>query len=189
MKTAMVLVAGVMIASTALVGQNDPATEERYRMKYGRHTPAEAARRNAVTAADAVEYLGQACCRHMKHETSTGKLALHSASREAWFKLKYGRGTPAAEARQRSMDEHVATHVRKCEELGRCPLVAADIGTTNTNLATASGSRREATFRAKYGRSAPSEESRAASAAKVERLPVAASHAVACEMECCKQTV
>jgi hypothetical protein len=185
MKTAMVLFAGVMISTTALATQGDPMAEERYRMKYGRYTAAEEARQKAAKerAADATEYVGQSCCRHMKHEHSVGKMTPNSVSAEAHFKIKYGRSTPGAEAREKPAAEQVATHIRKCAELDRCPLVAAVNATSSTNIAVASS---EAWFWAKYGRSAPSEERKAATPAKEDRPLVAAASPVPCEMECCK---
>lgn len=185
MKTAMVLFAGVVIATTALAAQGDPMAEERYRMKYGRYTPAEEARQKAAKAraADVTEYVGQSCCRHMKHENSAEKVTPNSASSEAHFKMKYGRATPGAEARAKAAEEQVATHIRKCAELDRCPLVAVKNATSSTNVAV---SNSEAWFRAKYGRSAPSEERKAATPAKDERLLVAATNPAPCEMDCCK---
>ena len=185
MKNAMVLFAGVMIATTALVAQGDPMAEERYRMKYGRYTPAEEARQKAAKerAADATEYVGQSCCRHMKHENSGEKVTPNSASTEAYFKMKYGRSVPGAEAREKAAAEQVATHIRKCVELNRCPLVAVINATPSRNVAV---SNSEAWFQAKFGRKAPSGERRAAIAAKEDQPLVAAANPVPCEMECCK---
>lgn len=188
MKTAMVLFAGVVIASATLVGQGDPMAEERYRMKYGRYTPAEEARQKAAKekATDVTEYVGQSCCRHMKHGVSGETVTLNSTSTEAWFKMKYGRSTPGAEASQKAAEEQLAAHIRKCVELDRCPLVAVGNATSSTNVTAASVSTSEAWFRAKFNRGAPSEERRAAIAAKDERLLVASTNPLPCEMACCK---
>jgi hypothetical protein len=185
MKTAMFLFAGVMISTTALATQGDPMAEERYRMKYGRYTPAEEARQKAAKerSADATAYVGQSCCRHMKHETTVERVTLNSASTEAYFKMKYGRSIPGAEAREKAAEEQVAMHIRKCAELDRCPLVAVENATSSRNVAA---SNSDAWFRAKYGRSVPSVERKVATLAKDERLLVAAANPVPCEMECCK---
>ena len=60
MKTPRFFLTGVVFAIAASAASNDQLAEERYRMKYGRYTPAEEARREAVVAGrkGTVEYVG-----------------------------------------------------------------------------------------------------------------------------------
>ncbi|MEO7652309.1 MAG: hypothetical protein ABIZ80_17730 [Bryobacteraceae bacterium] len=184
MKTATVLFAGVMIASMALGQAGDPFAEERYHRKYGRYTPAEEARRKA--AKDETKYVGQACCRNMAHEALAGQVAMTSSGTEAYFRAKYGRAAPAAQARQKATDEQTATHIGKCAELGRCALVAAE--TASTNLSAANLSETEARFRAKYGWSAPNKTPPASNPPTQHQSLLAANDHVPCEEACCKQS-
>ena len=65
-----------------------------------------------------MEYVGQACCRHMPHDTA---LAAEPSANEAWFRAKFGRNTPAYEAGKKAVEVQVAAHVARCAELGRFP--------------------------------------------------------------------
>ena len=186
MKTARVFLTGVVFAVAAFAASNDQFAEERYRMKYGRYTPAEEARRKAVAAEknDAVEYVGQACCRHMPHDTA---LAMKPSANDAWFRAKFGRNTPAYEAGKKAVEVQVAAHVAKCAELGRCPLTAvskaADTTTVARNL-TETGARLEM----KYGRTLGAEEHRKATPAAPEERPLlAVTEHSPCTEACCKQ--
>src|SRR5262245_55564624 len=115
MKRSVSFVAGMMVASVVPAGVRDPAAEERYRSKYGRHTVAEEAD-GAVRGAVADE-AASACCRTVtasKSAMATPKLV---AEQEARFAAKYGRPTPQAEARQQAVKADLAAHTRKCIEL------------------------------------------------------------------------
>jgi hypothetical protein len=187
MKTAMFLFAGtmMMIMSATNAADNDRLAEERYRMKYGRYSPGEETRRQGAPKKTKA-YAGQSCCQRLKQETPAEKSSPNSFNTEAWHKAKHGRATPGAEAREKAAEEIVARHIRKCEALGQCPLVAAEESPSSTNVAGTSVSRDEAWFRAKYGRATPGEGRKAGEADKNEQRLIASTSYVPCEMECCK---
>ena len=186
MKTPKVFLTGVVFAIAAFAASNDQLAEERYRMKYGRYTPAEEARLKVVAAErkDAVEYVGQACCRHMPHDNAL--VAREPSANEAWFRAKFGRNTPAYEGGKKVVEAQVAAHVVKCAELGRCPLIAvskaADTTTVARNL-----TETEARLRMKYGRTFGAEERRKATPAATEERPLlATAEHSPCTEACCK---
>ena len=85
-----ILMAGALLASMAFASQADPFREERFKMKTGRYTPAEEARRLALNHKE-VECGNQACCRneHSGARTQSGDSA--SAWVNRWFQAKWGR--------------------------------------------------------------------------------------------------
>jgi hypothetical protein len=98
MKTVMVFVAGAMFLSTAF--GNDPGFEERYRMKTGRYTPAEEARRLA-RAKPVMNCAEHGCCTNHEEQAAGAKsdVTLGDASAETRFRMKFGRSSPAEESR------------------------------------------------------------------------------------------
>lgn len=186
MKTPRFFLTGVVFAIAASAASNDQLAEERYRMKYGRYTPAEEARREAVAAGrkDTVEYVGQACCRHMPHDTA---LAVKPSANEAWFRAKFGRNTPAYAAGKKAVEVQVAAHVAKCAEVGRCPLTTVNKATDTTRVAR-NLTENEARLQMKYGRTFGADERRRVTPAAAEERPLlAATEHSPCTEACCKQ--
>lgn len=186
MKTAKVFLSGVVFAFVAFAASSDQLAEERYRMKYGRYTPAEEARRKAVAdkRKDAAEYVGQACCRNMPHDTA---LTVKPSANEAWFRAKFGRSTPAYEAEKRAVEVQVVAHVAKCKELGRCPLPLVTKSVDTTTVAR-NLTETEARLQMKYGRTFGTEERRnAAPTATEERPLLAVTEHSPCTEACCKK--
>lgn len=104
MKTAMVFIAGAMFLSTAFA--NDPGFEERYKMKTGRYTPAEDARREAVKAAAKESRAKQmincgkhGCCTGDERAVAKSEPPVGDPGAEARLRMKFGRSSPAEEAR------------------------------------------------------------------------------------------
>ena len=179
MRRTIVLLTGAMLSLTAFGGSTDTSAEERYRMKYGRYTPAEEARQKTQREAQAkiaaaVEVA--TCCRYMNASLQNAGVA--DTFVESHFRIKYGRSTPAAEARERAAAEETATHVRRCEELGKCTLMRADARAAASSALAVGESWREAWFRAKYGRSLPVKTEEPKLFASADRM--------GCEHECCK---
>jgi len=165
---------GIMVASAALAGTHDPMAEERYRMKYGRYTPAEEARR---AARPEVNHEAGACCRTM-HGSSTSALVGSDASGQgARFAAKFGRIPPQAEARTRVVEADLAAHVMKCVEIGQCARVHT---AATAAIVTSAPTDAQLRLRAKYGVTAPSQP------ARQERLLVASADMGGCEHECCR---
>lgn len=178
MKKNQVFFAGALLAVAAFGQSGDPFAEERFRQKTGRYTPAEEARQNALRSTKVKNAATEApsCCRYIKG--SLGNESVDPASNEARFRIRYGRSTPAAEAREKAGVQEAALLVRKCVELGKCTLMRADRVETNTVRATAGDPGRAARFQAKIGRDLPGEE------ANVRPL-LASRTPVACKHECC----
>jgi hypothetical protein len=118
MKTAMVFMAGAMFLSTAF--GSDSGSEERFRMKTGRYTPAEEARREAakIAAKGAVARQGISCAKHgccANHEEHAVVAKLEvtpgDPGAEERFRMKFGRSSPAEARRvaaaQRATNEPV----------------------------------------------------------------------------------
>ena len=185
MKTSKVFLSGVVFAITAFAASSDQFAGERYRMKYGRYSPVEETRRKAVAAERKdVEYVGQACCRNMPHDTA---LAGKPSANEAWFRAKLGRNTPAYEAGKKANEVLVAAHVARCAELGRCPLTLvtkdAYTSTVARNL-----TETEARRHMKYGRTFGPEGRRNATPTATEERPLlAVTEHSPCTEACCKQ--
>src|SRR4051794_463994 len=90
------------------VTQGDPAAEERFRMKYGRYTPAEESRREAVRiaanegrTAHVLSCVKHGCCTSQKEAVIVAKSEATAGDpgAEARFRMKYGRSSPAQESR------------------------------------------------------------------------------------------
>jgi hypothetical protein len=127
MKTAMVFIAGAMFLSTAF--GSDSGSEERFRMKTGRYTPAEEARREAakIAAKETGAKQGMSCAKHGCCTNHEGQASVAKAEvtpgdpgTEERFRMKFGRISPAAESRvaaaQRATNEPVLlASVNMCE--------------------------------------------------------------------------
>jgi len=105
MNTLITLVmAGALVATSVVAGVNDQLTEERYRAKYGRYTPAEESRRKAaeVTRAHtATACEREACCQRIASKASVNRRVLgvlSNSDADARFRAKWGRGFVDAEA-------------------------------------------------------------------------------------------
>lgn len=160
MQTLRVLLTGIVFAIAAIAASNDQFVEERYRMKYGRYR-------------DAVAYVGQACCRHMPHDTA---VTVKPSANEAWFRAKFGRNTPAFEAGKKAVEVQVAAQVAECAELGLRPLTAVR-----------KAAETEARLQMKYGRTFGAEERLKVMPAGTEERPlVAAAEHSPCTDACCK---
>ena len=133
MKTAMVVFAGAMFTSMAMAAVSDQFSEERYRAKYGRYTPAQESRLKDMQAASAVtatEPAGPACCRSWhRQDRLVVSTSISSGTR---FRAKYGRSLAIDERDRRSVEVPPKTE-------------ASNPVTTTSN--------EEARFVAKYGRS------------------------------------
>jgi hypothetical protein len=184
----MVLFAGAMLAFAALAETNTSLVEERYRAKYGRYTSAEEASRGLAKETAGTQYVGQACCRNMKPEAGTESATLSGPGTEAWYRMKYGRNAPRAEARELRAKDALAKHVHKCEELNSCPLVAT-VALTPRETVPSTVSEARARLQAKYGRSDLGGEERRAPVTSNEQSALrTASATVSCEHECCKHS-
>ena len=105
MRTVIFLIAGAMSFSTAF-GQGDPGFEERFKMKTGRYSPAEEARREkaGLAAKQANAKLvticdKHGCCTRTEQAVAKSATTLGDPGAEARFRMKYGRSSPAEEAR------------------------------------------------------------------------------------------
>ena len=150
MKTATVVFAGAMFASMVMAAVSDQSSEERYRAKYGRYTPAQKSRVRdvqAASAATATEPAGPVCCRSWhRHDRLVVSTSISTGDR---FRAKYGRSLAVEERDRRSAEEHLAVHRGKCLEIGQCSLMSPKTEASNAVTATSS---EEARFVAKYGR-------------------------------------
>jgi hypothetical protein len=95
MKTFLnVMLAAAMLVSVSLSADGDPLREERFKAKTGRYTPAEEARRQALTA----RCSDHECCRH-KHVAAQQATAATNW-KNLWFQSKWGRSIRMDELRQ-----------------------------------------------------------------------------------------
>jgi hypothetical protein len=172
MRTKAMLCAGAVLSLAAFANSTDSFTEERYRAKYGRYTPAAEARQKLVAKPEA-----PACCRSVS--ASFKNAPRWQASAEAVFRTKHGRNTPAGEAREKLAATERRMHLLSCAELGKCTFMQPDKPPVLTSSAAAVDSWREEFFRAKYGRAfqVNTEAELSLSAAKVT-----------CEHDCCKRS-
>jgi len=105
MRIVIFLIAGVMSLSTAF-GKGDPGFEERFKMKTGRNTPAEESRRQiaSLAAKQAKAKPAMSCDKHgcrtrTDQAVAKSAITLGDPGAEARFRMKYGRSSPAEEAR------------------------------------------------------------------------------------------
>ena len=105
MRTIIFVIAGAMSLSTAF-GQGDPGFEERFKMKTGRSTPAEEARREkarlAAKQAKAKPVMScdkHGCCTRTEEAVAKSTATLGDPGFQERYKMKNGRYTPAEEAR------------------------------------------------------------------------------------------
>ena len=98
MKTFLaVLFAGAMLSTAAFSADGDPYREERFKAKYGRYTPAEEARRQAIVQqerATAKQCASYECCSHKRVAQENSKVT-GSAWLNLWSQSKWGRTIPA----------------------------------------------------------------------------------------------
>lgn len=174
MKSVMVFIAGAMFLSTAFA--NDHGFEERYKMKMGRYTPAEEARRETARiaakesrASQVMHCAKHGCCTNREEQTAVAKAEVPRGDPgfEERYRMKTGRFTPAQEARieanRITAKEVVAKQVVNCAKHGCC-----------TN-------REEQNALAKPDAS-PAEQSQAAGSELTTDDPQAGM----CERDCCK---
>ena len=176
MKSTIILLTGIVVGATAFAA-TDAMAEERYRIKYGRYTPAEEARR--ATRTEVSQDTAGACCRT---HPSIAAVMTDAPGQEARFAAKYGRLTPQAEARKRRSDAGLAAHVKECVEIGQCSRMH---GATAVKAVAPSGQTdADLRLRAKYGQTAPTHVRQDASSQ--ERQLIASTQTGGCEHECCK---
>jgi hypothetical protein len=109
MKTVVILLAGALSLSTAF--GSDPFAEERFKAKYGRYTPAEEARREALKKAEKAAKLQKSehaeagmcdmpdCCKSQSKTGAKAEVSTADTHAEALFRAKYGRPSPVKEVR------------------------------------------------------------------------------------------
>jgi hypothetical protein len=162
-----ILFTAAILTYTASGAVNDSGAEERFRMKYGRNTPAGEARARAVSKVS--PNCQQGCCQHMNNEFTINLPAGgNDAGAEERFRAKWGRNTPSSEAAAS------AAHAKTT--------VPTDLLAARNNDSGA-----EERFRMKFGRNTPFEERRQAIArsATTDRVMVAAADRAACDPDCC----
>ena len=128
MKTIILFVAAAMSLSTAF--GSDPGFEERFKMKTGRYTPAEEARREKASIAarqaqtkPVMNCDKHECCTRTEQLVAESTTTLGDPGAEARFQTKFGRISPAEEARISAAKRPTAESVllasaRTCE--GAC---------------------------------------------------------------------
>src|SRR5438270_13831518 len=101
MRTVILFIAGAMSLSNAF-GQGDPGFEERVKMKTGRYTRAEEARRETASLAaktakakPAMNCDKHGCCTRTGQAAAKSATTLPDPGAEARFRMKYGRSSPA----------------------------------------------------------------------------------------------
>jgi hypothetical protein len=179
MRNKAIIFAGIMVASVAFAGTNDPMAEDRYRSKYGRYTPAEEARKAArlEVKADAAP----PCCHPaeaMRSRTVTW------SEQEARFAAKYGRPAPSVAAGDQAARNELAAHTEKCIALGHCARSHSTI--TKAPAVTTQPGESDLRFQAKYGVAPPSVARRAVRSQ--EPLAAAANAGAGCQLECCRSS-
>lgn len=156
MKSTIIFVAA-LFTSAAIASANPQLSEEQYRAKYGRYSPAHEKRLKSTQAANAQD--PAVCCRSIH---SPGQIP----DSEARYRAKYGVNSPAEEARQNAAQKELAAHLAKCVELGECPRMPV------LESAAAPVSPIEARLQAKYGLPA--------------KRPEPVQPAAPCEHACCQ---
>ena len=168
----------------------DPAAEERFRMKFGRSTPAEEARQKAAQE----EYTKNMrdCAEHgcrMAHEktvTVAATPATADPGAEERFRMKFGRSTPAEEARLKTAREVYAKNMRNCADHG-CGSMAHEKTVTAAATRATADPGAEDRFRMKFGRNTPAEERRqTATATHPEKTRMGSADRSMCGPDCCK---
>jgi hypothetical protein len=136
-------------------------------MKTGRNTPTEEARQQAAKNAETksmMDCVKQGCCRRV---TASGSPTVLRNDVEERFRAKFGRNTPAFEARTR-----------------------ATLSQTSVTPLTVRGDNgAEERFRMKFGRNTPAEEERMAAArhADTQQVLLASAQVATCDHDCCKR--
>ena len=138
MKTAIVIFAGLTLSSNMLA-------DERFRMKYGRDTPAEEARQKAA------------------YPKAAAPTVAVDAGIEARYRMKYGRGTPGEEASKAAASDVYANNLASGPASSCFGEPPDDIVATGMPAKTADAGA-EARYRMKYGRGTPATERMLASA-------------------------
>jgi cytochrome c5 len=177
MRNTAFFLAGVMVASAVVANASDPTAEERYRIKYGRYTPAEEARRAGRTQPR--QHMAGDCCRSA-HGAPVAMAATKNdpSSEEARFAAKYGRVPPQAEVRERRAEPELAAHHQKCIEIGQCSRTPPYAMAAVTPAPSDAGLR----LKAKYGAS----ESASSGAGAAKDEPQLAVFAGSCQHACCE---
>jgi hypothetical protein len=123
MKILVVFIAGAMFLSTGFA--SDPGSEARFKMKTGRYTPGEEARREASGTA-AKEATGKSamncdlhgCCPHSDRAVAKTAVSSGDPGSDARFQLKFGQHSPEvrmAGARQATSEPVLAASAHRCE--------------------------------------------------------------------------
>ena len=126
MKSVVVFLAGALFVSTAIA--SDPYAEERFKAKYGRYTPAEEARREALKKAAKAQNAAPSselaicdmpdCCGSTKAMAKT-EVSNADTYAEALFRAKFGRPSPMKETRiaeaKREVNERVVAAAPMCD--------------------------------------------------------------------------
>jgi hypothetical protein len=99
MKSVIVFLAGAMFVSTTFAG--DPGFAARFKMKTGRDLPTTEAKRNASPAKDkaVMSCDKHGCCSRTGETLANSTPSLGDPGAEARFRMKFGRPSPAEEAR------------------------------------------------------------------------------------------
>lgn len=102
MKTMMTLLfVGAMSTSALLATTNGQWAEERMKAKMGRYSPAEEARREAITRMSSAHDEAcnmQSCCRHQHASAQANQTGASSKAAGTLLASKWGRTTPATES-------------------------------------------------------------------------------------------
>ena len=102
MRTVILIIVGAISLSSAF--GNDPSFEERFKMKTGRYTPAEEARREkarlASKQATEEQFMScekSGCCTRPKVSNEQSLSGVADNTNEARYRMKYGRSSPLEE--------------------------------------------------------------------------------------------
>ena len=95
---------------------------------------------------------------------------------ESFFRSKYGRSTPLAEAREKKAAKKTGEHVERCVAHEKCSAMRAESRTVESSPGAARNFWQDSLFRAKYGRSLPNSS---------DPVVVATTARTACVHECC----
>ena len=164
----------------------DPA-EMWFRMKFGRNTPAEEARQKALHEGDALNWSGHDCCQPAEEKRFAAENLPLTADlgAEIRYRMKYGRNTPAEEARWEAIQEYEINTADRAAE--GCSEPHANSVAAEATVATADAGA-EMRYRMKYGRNTPDEERRqAANSESGEWMSQPSADRSICSAECSKR--
>jgi hypothetical protein len=171
MERIVILLVGVLLSSLAF-GQTARQSEERYKAKLGRYSPAEEKRQSALAGKTKSEFVEPSCCPR--------KFVRVMSVSEAVLAAKHGRNSRAFEFAQEQANTEVRAHAAKCIELSRCPIDRVK------TPPTAAPSETETRLQAKLGIAAPGKTHTSDTAAQAHgpALRDTGSHAP-CTEPCC----